>query len=134
MAGRVMHPRGISAEGPGAWTVVEEIDRRLGSDLESERLALLHDSLVEKVVVAVQHDGRAEHLLRAPDTGDVVQVGVRQQNVANREAVLLDGLEEQLDVVSRVDDDAFPRLLAAKHKTVLHERRGRPCLQDHVSL
>ena len=82
----------------------------------------------------MQDDRRAERFLRAPDTRDVIQVGVRQQNVANREAVRLDGREEQLDVVSGVDDDAFPRLLAAKHKTVLHERRGRPCLQDHVSL
>ena len=59
---------------------------------------------------------------------------MRQEDVANREAVLVDRREQQIDVVSGVDDHALPCFLAADDKPVLHERRDRPCLENHVSL
>ena len=126
VAWRVVDPRRIFAERPGALTVIELVDRRLRVDLEPERLSLLHDRLVQEVVVAVQHDRRAERFLRPADAGDVIEVGVRQQDVANREPVVSDRLEEQFDVVARVDDDAFPGVLAAQYEAVLLEGRDRP--------
>ena len=103
-----MHPCCIAAESPRTGTVVEAVDRRLGFDLETEHLPLLDDGFVEWVIVAVQYDGRAEHLLGPSDAGDVIEVGVGQEHVANREAVLVHRFEEQIDVVSGVDYHALP--------------------------
>ena len=41
-------------------------------------------------------------------------------------------LEEQLDVVARVDDDAFPGVLAAQYEAVFLEGWDRPRLQNHI--
>ena len=111
--------------------VIELVDRRLWVDIEPERLSLLHDGLVEEIVVAVQHDRRAERFLGPADAGDVVEVGMSEQDVANREPMVSDRLEEQLDVVARVDDDAFPGVLAAQDEAVFLEGWDRPRLQNH---
>src|SRR5688500_11767181 len=127
----VMHPHGIPAESQRPLSLVKEIDWRLGIDVESERHALLHHCAVEEVVVGVQPDRHPERRLRAADAGDVIQMRVGQQDVLDRKTMALRWLEQQIDVVSRVDDDALPGFVAPDHESVLHERRDRSRFKNH---
>ena len=62
-------------------TLVEPIHRRLWLDLQAEHQPLLHDGLVQREIRFVQHDRCAERPLRTADAGDVIEMGVRQQDV-----------------------------------------------------
>ena len=77
------------------------IDGRLRLDAQPEHLPLLDDLFVEKVVVLVQPDRHAERRLRPADAGDVIEVGVRQQDGLDRQAVAGRDLEQLLDLVAR---------------------------------
>ena len=70
----------------------------------------------------MQPDRHAERLLRGRDAGDVIEMGVGQQDVADREPVLLDRRQELVDLVAGVDDDALAGVLAADDESVLEER------------
>ena len=109
----MVHPRGIAAERPWTWTVVEAVDRRLGLDVESEHLPLLDDGLVEEVVVAVQHDGAPSASFARPTPVMWSRWACVKQDVADRELVPRHRREQQIDVVAGVDDDAFPCFFAA---------------------
>ena len=54
-----------------------------------------------------------------------------QQDVANCQAMLLDGREQVIDLVARIDDDPLAGVLAANHIAVLEERPDRPGLENH---
>ena len=80
----------------------------------------------------MQTDGHAERLFRRADAGDVIDMGVRQQDVANRQLVLVDRREQLADFVARIDDDCLPGVLAADDEAVLEEGRYRACLENHA--
>ena len=71
-------------EAPRAGALIKEVDWRLRLDRQAEGGALLNDSAIEEFVVAVQADRHAQCLLRASDAGDVIEMRVREQDVANR--------------------------------------------------
>jgi hypothetical protein len=70
-------------------------------------------------------------LLRLRDAGDMVQMGVCEQDVANRQPVLLDGGEQQIDLVAGIDDDPLVRLFAAQNEAVLEEGSGGVDFDNH---
>ena len=129
--GRVIDPGAVLAEAPRPLPVVEEVHLRLRFDLQPEHLSLLHDRFVEEVVVPVQPDRHAQRLLRRADAGDVIEVRVRQEDVADVQHVLLRRLQEERRLVSGVDDDAFARLLAAKDVPVFEEGLHRAGFENH---
>ncbi len=132
MAGRVVHPDPVVAEPPRARSVVKEVDRRLRIHANAEGQSLLNDRTVEELVVAVQADGNAERSLGAPDTGDVVEVRVGEQDVSDRQAGVRSIDDEQLvDLVAGVDEHAFPSVLAADDIAVLEERSDGARLEQH---
>ena len=87
MSRRVPDPDPIAAERAAGLPLVEEIDRRLGLRLAAEGMPLLHDGAVEKIVVLVQPDRDAEGRFGAADAGDVIEVRVGQQDVADLQRV-----------------------------------------------
>ena len=131
MAGRVMHAHLVAPEAHRVFTLVEEIHGRLFLRRKPERHALLDDALVEEVVVVVETDRNAKRSLRAADARDVVEMGVREQDVLDRQPVQRHCVEQIVHLVAGVDHDALTRLLAADHVAVLEERRDGPGLENH---
>src|SRR5262245_24473866 len=132
MPRRMAHPDAVVSEAQRRIALVEEIHRRLWFGLEAEHQALLNDAVVEKQILAMETNRRfGERLFGAPHAGDVVEMGVRQQNVFDVETMLANGLNQQLDVVARVDDDAFTSPFTTNDKAVFHERPSGPGLENH---
>ena len=107
------------------------IDRRLRIHAQAEHFSLLHDLFVEEIVGLVQPDRHAERRLRFRDAGDVIEVGVRQQDRLDGQLVLLRGVQQFVHLVARIDEDPFAGILAAEDEAVLEKGGRRPVLQDH---
>jgi hypothetical protein len=133
VSGRVQHANLVAAEPQRPLPVIETIDRRLRSDREPEHLSLLLDTFVEEVVVAMEPDGHAEDLFRPRDARDVIEVRVRQENVADRQTPALHGREQLIHLVAGIHDDALMRVLAPDDESVLVEGLDRRVLQHHRS-
>jgi CheY-like chemotaxis protein len=131
---RVEGPRPPAPEREFIAGLVEAIDRRrCRVDPESEHLPHGDRLLVEKQIVAVEADRHAEGALRRGDTGDVIDVRMGQQNPADVNRAIGDETEEAVDLVARIDDDAFTRLGTRHDEPVLEERTD--CLRldyDHA--
>ena len=121
----------VVAKPPRAFAVVEEVYRRLPRDPEAEEDALLHDAVVEELVLPVQSDGGAKRCLRAPNARDVVEMRVREEDVLDGQAEAVNRLEQLVDLVAWIDDDALVSALAADDVAVLHERLGSVGFQNH---
>ena len=100
MARRVVRPRLVRAEGDGLTGHVKDVDRRLRFDGEAEHRTRLHGPLVEKQIVAVQIDRHAKRTLRRRHAGDVVDVRMRQQDVADRQRVPVRECEQRRHFVA----------------------------------
>jgi hypothetical protein len=61
----------------------------------------------------MQADRRAQRPLRPRDARDMVEVGVRQQDILHRETVLRHRLQQIVHLVAGVNHDPFPGLFAA---------------------
>ena len=114
--------------------VIEHVDRRRRIDLKAEHRALLDGALVQKQVVAVEINGHAKRPLRGRDAGDVIDVRVGQQDVADRQrssarrtrAGSATSSPGSISTASRV-------LFAADDEAVLEERPdGLRLDYDHV--
>ena len=96
---------------------VEMIDLRLRLYAQTEHQSLLHHRFIQKVVVLVQPDRHAERPFSRRDSGDMVQMRVREENLLRRPA---DAASERpaasLDLVARIDDDRFACLLASERR------------------
>lgn len=93
--------------------------------MKSEHRALLHDAVIEKQVVAMKIDRSAQHALRHSDTSDVIHVGMGQENMLDRECLMLCEREQSAHLVSGIDQDRFAGLFATNDEAVLEKRRDR---------
>jgi hypothetical protein len=76
-------------------------------------------------------DRYAERALRRGDAGDVVEMRVRQKDVRDGELVAADGVQQLIDLVARIDHDAFACVFTAEHETVLEEGLDGPTFENH---
>ncbi len=74
-------------------------------------------------VVLVQVDRRAQPALGARQARDVVDVGVRQEDVRHDELLGLDKRQQFVHFVPRVHVHRLSRALAPEDEPVFHERR-----------
>jgi PleD family two-component response regulator len=132
MAGSVVDAGLVVAKRKRLGTV-EDIDRRRLPDLESEQRTLLNGHVVQELVVAVQVDGNVERLFRSGDTGDVVDVGVRQQDGLDLDVEIANRAEQLVDLIARVDEDGLTRSFARHDKAVLVERCDGSDFKNHGS-
>ena len=113
--------------------VVKVVHRRLPIHAKAEHQSLLHDLFVQEVVGLVQPDGHAERRFRPGNAGDVVEVGMRQEDRLDRQRVICRRLEKLIDLVARIDDDPFTCFLAADYEAVLEKRGRGPMLENHFN-
>ena len=107
------------------------IDRRLWLYPQTEHHPLLNHMLVERVVGLVQPHWNVQHLLRARHPGHVVEVRVRQQDVADAKLVDTHVVEECLDLVAGIHDDPLPRRFAAEYVPIFVEWLYGTDFNDH---
>ncbi len=131
MARGVMDAHFVAAERDRFRQVVERIDRRLRLDPNPEHHSLLHDGVVQRTVVGMQHHRGSRRRPGAADAGDVIEMGVRQQDVLDRQLLARDEVEQLVDRLAWIDDDAFARLLASQDVAVLHEGRRGAIFEQH---
>jgi CheY-like chemotaxis protein len=133
MTGCVMRSGFTGAKRDDVARCVEPIDRRERLDADAEHRGLFGRALVEEHVVAVQVHRDAERPLRRRYAGDMIDVGVRQQDGADDYLPPRRIGEQAVDLVARIDQDALVRLTAGDDESVLEEGADRLRLDyDHV--
>jgi hypothetical protein len=110
--------------------VVGIVDGGCG-DAKPLSLNVHHFDLSE--VVLVVEDGCAGDLLEAVGSGDVVDVGMGDDDLLDGECVFGEEGEDAKNFVARVDDDCFVRGLVAKDGAVALKRADRKYLVNHGS-
>src|SRR5690349_17071881 len=132
MAGRVVRAGLTLSEADHLAWAVEHVDRRLPLDAQAEHHAVLDDVIVEKQIVAMQVDRDRESALDGGDAGDVIDMCVREKDMANRKMLARGETEQLLDRVARIDDHRLAGRLAADDESVLHERAASFDVDYHV--
>jgi CheY-like chemotaxis protein len=111
---------------------IEPIDRRLRLDLQSEHSPGFDRPLIQEQVVAVQVDVDSERPLGGGDTGDVIDVRVRQQDVPDCQVPARGVFEQRRHFVAGINQDGLVRAVAANDEAVLEEGTDGPGLNyDH---
>ena len=64
----------------------------------------------------------------------MIEVRVRQQDVAHIDVGIPDGSEQLVDLIARIDQDRFTGAFTSDDKPILVKRRDRPSFEDHVSM
>lgn len=100
-----------------------------GGDAEPGGLNVHHFDLGE--VVLVVEDGRASELLEMVGAGDVVDVGVGDDDLLDGEVVFGEEGEDAGDVVAGVDYDGFAGGLVAEDGAVALEGADGDSFEDH---
>ena len=72
--------------------------------MQPEHRTRFDRSIVEKQIVAMQVDRHVQRPLRGADAGDVIDMRVGQENVANRQAVSFGKGEQVAHAVAGIDD------------------------------
>ena len=128
---RVVRPHLVGPEGDHLSRRIENVDRRRRLDAQSEQGPLAHRLLVEKQIVAMEVDRRAQRPFRSRDAGDVIDVSVGQQDVAKAQRLTLREHQQLLDLVTGIDQHRLAGFLAAEHEPVLEKRADRLSLDYH---
>ena len=81
----------------------------------------------------MQVDRHVQRPLGGGHAGDVIDVRVGQQDVANRQPAALGKRQQRRHLVARIDEDRLARLLAADDEAVLEERADSLALNYHWS-
>jgi CheY-like chemotaxis protein len=133
MTGGVMGPRFVLTKRDHLPGRIEDVDWRLSLDGQPERGARLNDMLIQEKVVTMQIDRDAKSVFRGTDTGHMIDMRVRQENVANRQRVPPDKRQQSLDFVAGINQEALARLLAGDDEAVFEEWPNRLCLNPHAA-
>jgi CheY-like chemotaxis protein len=112
--------------------IVEVIDRWLPARLEAEHRRLLDDALVKKEIVPMEIDGHVlQRVLGDGDTGDMIDVSVRQEHTSHVELGIANGCQQLVHLVSGIDQHRLSRSLATDDEAVLVEWRNCANLDNH---
>jgi CheY-like chemotaxis protein len=112
---------------------VELVHRRRRIHAKTEHFAHFDGALVEKQVVAVEVHRNAKRPLCGAHAGHVIDVSVGEQNVADRQRLLVRRREQTGNLISRINQHGFSRAFAPDHEPVLEERPdGLRLDYDHV--
>ena len=118
MAGSVEDGAGEADDGD-AFAIVKGVVG--GWDLwsrDSEPAGLHVHHFDQGQIVLVIEDGRSGDALEAMGAGDVVDVGVGDDDLADGEVVLVEDAEDARDVVAGIDDDRLEGGFVAQDGTV----------------
>ena len=90
----------------------------------------VHDFDLEEIVLVVE-DGCSGELFEAVGPGDVVDVGVGDEDLLDRQVVFCEEGQDSGDVVAGVDDDGFAGGLVAEDGAVALEGADGEGFEDH---
>ena len=110
---------------------VELVDGRLRLHRQAEHRAVLDGVLVQEQVVAMQVNRHAKRPLCIGDTSHVIDVGVREQDVADGESMALGKRQQLINLVAGVDEHRLASRLAGHDEAVLEERAHGTSLNYH---
>ena len=120
-----MRTRHQIAESNDFVVCIEVIDGRRLVDLEPKQSAMLDGLVVQEEIVAMKIDGNVERPFRGADTGDVVDMRMRQQNARQRDPFTRGECEQTVDLIAGIDQHAFPRPWTRDDETVFEEWADR---------
>ncbi len=129
---RAVHSRLVVAERHDLSGRIELVHRWQGIDVKPEHRALFDGPLVQEEIVTVQVDRRAECALGGRDAGDVIDVGMGEQNGAHRQEVPAGERQQCGHLIPRINHDGLSRPLAGDDKAVLEEWSNRLGLDYHL--
>src|ERR1700681_4455264 len=118
---RVVGSRLARAERDDPTRRVELVDGWLWFHSNAEHGAELDRTLVQKQVVAMKIHRHVPGALRGCDAGDVVDMGVREEDEADGQRLAPGEREQARDLVARIDQHGLARVLADDHETVLEK-------------
>jgi hypothetical protein len=111
--------------------IVESIDGGQRLDFHPEHQSVLNGVLVQEEIRRMEMNRHAERPFRARHARHVIDVSVCEQNVPDRQASLLDDVQQIGNLVAGVDDKRFASSLARDDEAVLVEGRNGPHLEQH---
>jgi CheY-like chemotaxis protein len=128
---RMMRPRLAGSESNRLARRVEDVNRRWRLAPQAEHLTRFDRPFIEKQIVGVEVNRHVQGTFRRCHAGDVIDVRVRQQDVANRKGVPLGKRQQAADLVARIDEHGLTRRLAADNEAVFHEGTNGLSLNYH---
>jgi CheY-like chemotaxis protein len=119
----VVHTHLVLAKGNLLVGTVVAVDRgQVGIDIETKQQSLFDSLFVEKLVVAMQMNGRVQRALGDAHARDMVHMRVCEQDVRDGNAFLGDELEQPVDFVTGINQHALARARAGDDEAVFVER------------
>jgi CheY-like chemotaxis protein len=131
MARGVMHSRLVVAERQDLPGRIELVHRRKWIDVKPEHRALFDGSLVQEEIGPVEVNRDAECALGGRDAGHVIDMGVGEQDRADRQGVPSCERQQRRHFITGIDQHGFARPLAGDDEAVLEEWSNRLCLDYH---
>ena len=128
---RVVYQDGQIADRQRLAAGVEAVDLRLRFDVDPEHQSLLHHAVVQGKVGGVEPHGHVEGAPGRRHAGDVIEVRVRQQDLAHVELRPARIRNEFVDFVARIDQCGLTCARTAREISVLHERRYGAAEANH---
>ena len=89
------------------------------ADFEAEHRTLLDGHVVQELIVAVEIHRNVKGVFGRGHAGDVIDVGVCQQNRLNLNVEIAHCTQQLIDFIARVDDHRFARSPAGDDESVL---------------
>ena len=102
-------------------------------DLNTEHRALPRRVVVQRLILLVQVDRRLETPLRLGHPRDMIDMRVRQQDVADTQSLFSNEPEQLLYFITRIDVDGGTGALAPQHVAVLLKWPLRRSPKDHCT-
>jgi hypothetical protein len=107
------------------------IGRSGGGDGHADPAGLLRHHLEQGEIVLIEENGSTREALELERATDVVNVGVRDQDLSEREAVFGQAAVNALNFVTGINDDGFARGFVAEQSAVALQRADGKGLEDH---
>jgi hypothetical protein len=126
----VQHAYVVPAETQCLAVLVVAVDRRLWLDPDPEHVPLLDDVFVQELVARMKPHGNVQSASGSRNTRHVIEVGMRQQDVRDRQLVMDDRRKQFVDLIARVNDDAFAGVFASDDEPILEEGLDGPALDN----
>ena len=131
VTGRVVRPHFTGSERDDLARLVIGVDRRRRLDAHAEHHTRLHRLLVEKQIVAMQINGHTQRTFGRRHAGDMIDVRVGEQDVADRQFLPLGKRQQAANLIAGIDEHRLARRIAPDDEAVFQELSNRLPLNYH---
>ena len=131
VAGSVQNLRGVRSGRNGFSCAHAAIDFYFSWGRDADPRGLHVEHLQQSVIVLIEQDGRAGSGAQLHRSADVVDVGVRDDDLFDLQIMFADEREHVVDVVAGIDDHRFARGFVADDRAVALQRAYGEDFVDH---